>query len=784
MKKLSFVFLALLAMIPAVAQNQFKGRILEKNVASPVNNATIRSGNSYFLTDDKGNFSIRARQGDQLEITAVGFKTLNHLLADSGFITLYMERSYNLMQPVEINAVRASDLSPFTQSSLGTKAIEKNNLGQDLPFLMNQLPSVVVNADAGNGVGYTGIRIRGSDATRINMTINGIPYNDAESQGLFFVNLPDLASSVNSIQVQRGVGTSSNGAGAFGATMNFMTNELNPEAYAEVNNSFGSFNTWKNTVKLGTGLINQHFSLDARLSRISSDGYVDRASTNLQSFYTSAAYTAEKSSLRLNIFSGKEKTYQAWYGIPEDKLTTDRTYNAAGMERPGSPYDNETDNYRQTHYQLFYNQQLSTNLNLNFALFYTRGLGYYEQYKADEDYADYGLPDYTVGNSTKTSTDLIRQLWLDNHFYGNTFSLQYKKDKTELILGGGLSGYDGIHYGKVTWAEAGVPDNYTWYDLDARKTDANLYLKWQQRISDHFLLFADLQGRAVQYDINGFRNNPTLVVKNNWFFVNPKLGLSYVRGQWKAYLSYAAASKEPNRDDFEAGTTNQPVPEHLQDLELGVARRGAAFNWSATAFYMRYRNQLVLTGQINDVGAYTRTNIPQSFRAGLELTASWRPADRIDLSANLAYSQNKVRNFTAYYDDYDNGGQKTETLSRADLAYSPDWVGGASITIKPLPQLELSLMGKYVSRQYLDNTSNKGRTLDPFLVNDLRLSYRIMPKFMKEILLTGQVSNLFNTRYEPNGYTFSYYYGGSLQTENYYFPMAGINAMMGINLKF
>jgi iron complex outermembrane receptor protein len=784
MKKTLFTLISLAFVLPVIAQLQFNGRILEQNVASPISKATVKAGKAFLVTDENGMVRFRANPGDSIEISAIGFKTITRVLTTSTMLEIFLEKEFSLMQPVEINAVRASSLSPFTQTTLSARAIEKANLGQDLPFLLNQTPSVVVNADAGNGIGYTGIRIRGSDATRINMTINGIPYNDAESQGLFFVNLPDLASSVNSIQVQRGVGTSSNGAGAFGATMNFMTNELNPEAYAEINNSYGSFNTWKNTVKVGTGLINKHFSLDARLSNITSDGFVDRASTSLQSFYTSAAYTGEKNSLRLNVFSGKEKTYQAWYGIPESKLTTDRTYNAAGMERPGAPYDNETDNYRQTHYQLFYNQALNPAINLNIALFYTRGLGYYEQYKADDDYANYGLPPFTMGNDTLYSTDLIRQLWLDNHFFGNTFSLQYKKNSSEWILGGGLSKYIGNHYGKVIWAEAGVPDNFMWYNLDALKTDANLYLKWQQKLANNLVLFADVQGRSVRYDIDGFRNNPGLIIRNKWFFVNPKAGVSYSKNNWKAYLSYAIANKEPNRDDFEAGATQQPVPEQLQDIELGIEKRGASLSWGATLFYMQYRNQLVLTGQINDVGAYTRVNIPRSFRTGIELTASWRPSSWFDLAANLAYSENKVRNFTAFYDDYDDGGQKTESFEQTDLSFSPRWVGGATLNVHLARNLDLSLINKYVSRQYLDNTSRKSRSLDPFLVQDLRVSYRILPKFMKEILLIGQVNNLLNVKYEPNGYTFSYYFGGSLQTENYYFPMAGTNAMLALNLKF
>jgi len=784
MKRSILAFLSLLVMAPALAQISYHGRITEKNGSSPVAGATLSVNGNAYLSDDNGFFRFRAKPGTSMTVSAVGFDNRNLILGDTTELLVRLERQNRLMEPVEINAVRASATSPFTQSTIGARTIEKLNLGQDLPFLLNQLPSVVVNADAGNGVGYTGIRIRGTDPTRINMTINGIPYNDAESQGIFFVNLPDLASSLNSIQVQRGVGTSSNGAGAFGATMNLLTNELNTEAYGEINNSFGSFNTWKNTVKLGSGLINEHISLDARLSRISSDGYIDRASSDLQSFYVSGAYTGQKQSLRLNLFSGRERTYQAWYGVSGDKLLTDRTYNPAGMERPGTPYADETDNYRQTHYQLFYNRTLNPYLTLNLALFYTRGLGYYEQYKAGESYGDYGLPNPIIGRDTLTSTDLIRQLWLNNHFYGNTFSLQYKKASTELIFGGGWSRYKGHHYGDVIWAGAGVPDHHRWYDLDADKSDLNAYLKWQQSMGGNFRLFADAQLRRVSYDIYGFRQNPGLTVRNNWLFFNPKAGISYSRDRWKAYLSYAVANKEPNRDDFEAGEARQPVHETLGDLEMGVEYRHPQFGWSATLFRMDYRNQLVLTGEINDVGAYARTNIPRSYRMGIELSGSWRPLEWLDATANLAVSENKVRDLTAYYDDYDNGGQKTETISRSDLAFSPRVVGGAGINVRPLPGTEISLLNKYVSRQYLDNTGRRSRSLDPFFVQDLRLSYRIRPKIIKEILLTIQINNLFNVLYEPNGYSFSYYLGGSLQTENYYYPMAGTNFLLSLNLKF
>jgi iron complex outermembrane receptor protein len=788
MKKVMIAVLTLLLYAGSMAQSKVKGQVTEKNVASPVINATIRMPDGKtVLSDSNGYFTLQTRvQGEiTLEVSAVGFKTYSgKFSAAQETWEISLERKTLLMEPVEIRAVRASDPSPFSKTTLSSAAIQQQNLGQDLPFILNQTPSVVVNADAGNGIGYTSIRIRGSDPTRINMTINGIPYNDAESQGVFFVNLPDLASSSNSIQVQRGVGTSSNGSGAFGATLNLLTNEIMEDTYAELNNSYGSFNTWKNTFLAGTGLINDHFTFDARLSRIISDGYIDRAQTNLQSFFISGAWLSNKSSVRLNVFSGKEKTYQAWNGVPESLLETDRTFNSAGTDKPGPPYDNETDNYTQTHYQLFYNQALNPSWNLNLAMFYTKGAGYYEQYKSGQSYADYGMENPVYGNDTLYVTDLIRQLWLDNQFFGNTFSLQYKKPSTDIIIGGGWSRYLGNHFGDVVWASVGFPDNYRWYDLDANKTDLNIYGKWQQKISDRISLFTDLQLRKVDYNIYGFRNNPTITTKNDWLFFNPKIGISFSHNEWRSYASVAVANKEPNRDDFEAGKDVQPSAETLYDLEAGIEKRNFIFSWGATFYYMKYRNQLVLTGQINDVGAYTRTNIPNSYRTGLELTGRWKPLNWVDVSGNLAFSSNKVLDYTSYYDDYDLGGQKSEHFSKSDISFSPSTVAGYTANTRPFSRLEFSLIGKYVSRQYLDNTSRMERSLDPFYTQDLRLSYRINPRFMKEILLVGQAINIFNTRFEPNGYTYSYYYGGSLQTENFYYPMAGINFMFALNCKF
>ena len=688
-----------------------------------------------------------------------------------------------LLEPIEIKAVRAADKSPFTKTNLTKKDIEKINLGQDLPYILNQTPSVVANSDAGNGVGYTGIRIRGTDGTRINVTLNGIPYNDAESQISYFVDLPDISSSVNSLQIQRGVGTSSNGAGAFGATINLSTNEINKEMYAEFNNSFGSFNTWKHTLKFGSGLLGRHFTIDARLSSIKSDGYVDRAKSDLKSFYISTAYIGEKNSLRFNIFSGKEKTYQAWYGILQGDLITNRTYNAAGTEKPGAPYPNETDNYTQTHYQLFYNHKINTNVSFNVAAFLTHGAGYYEEYRAAQDFSSYGLPDFNDGTSVLTTTDLIRQLWLDNNFYGTIFSVQQKNNKTQFTLGGGWDKYDGKHYGIVTWAQQGFPKDYRFYNLNAHKTDLNIYTKIQQQLGEHWQGFGDIQIRNINYKINGFEDHPDLLINKNYVFINPKAGISYDKNNYKAYLSYSVTGKEPNRDDFEAGIEQRPLQEILHDAEIGIEKKTTAYSYGVTGYYMYYHNQLVLTGKINDVGSYTRTNTPSSYRLGIELQGSLKITDWLNANANFTFSKNKINHFTQYLDDYNNGGQISYDYYNTDISFSPNHVGSALINIIPQKNVELSLISKYVGKQYLDNTSNTSSALWGYYLQDARISYTLRGKTLKEINFIFQSNNIFNKLYEPNGYTYSYFSDGHNVISNYYFPMAGTNFIAAINIK-
>ncbi|MCC7401821.1 MAG: TonB-dependent receptor [Chitinophagaceae bacterium] len=693
--------------------------------------------------------------------------------------------SFYLLAPVEVRAVRAAENSPFSKTNLSKKEIEKNNLGQDIPFILNQTPSVVVTSDAGNGIGYTGIHIRGTDGTRINITLNGIPYNDAESQISYFVDLPDIASSVNSIQIQRGVGTSSNGAGAFGASINFSTNEINRDKYLELNNSYGSFSSQKTTLKAGSGLINGHFTADLRLSGITSDGYIDRAGSNLRSLYFSTAYTGNSSSLRFNIFSGKEKTYQAWYGVSETDLKAGkRRINYAGMEDPNGPYPNQTDNYTQTHYQLFFDHRINKQVIFNTALFYTKGKGYYEEYKAGQDYSNYNLPYPVRGSDTIRISDFIRRRWLNNDYYGNIFSIQYKDDKTLAVLGGGVTRYTGGHYGILAWASNGFTGPERYYNNNALKTDFNVYLKKQTMFADHWNYFLDIQFRHVKYNINGFESNPALLIKNKFDFFNPKAGISYIKNNWKGYFSYSLGRHEPNRDDFEANREQQPKPETLHDFEFGIEHTENIFSWGSTLYYMRYKDQLVLTGKINDIGAYTRTNIPNSYRAGIELQGGLKPCTWFRAAANLSLSRNKVLNFTEYIDDYDNGGQKVNNYHSTDIALSPSVISGATISFLPKKNLEFSLLSKYVGKQYLDNTEHNDRSAEPYFTEDIRAIYTFSYKWFRQADLVVRLNNIFNKKYESGGYTYNYISGGQLSVNNYYFPMAGTNFLLGVNIKF
>jgi iron complex outermembrane recepter protein len=686
------------------------------------------------------------------------------------------------LQPVEVSSVKATDKNPFAKTNLSKADIKKQNIGQDLPFILNNTPSIVVNSDAGNGIGYTGIRIRGTDATRINVTLNGIPYNDAESLGTYFVDMPDIASSASSIQIQRGVGTSANGAGSFGGSINVSTNEPNTKKNMELNSTAGSYGSFKNTLLFNSGIFKNHFMVDAHMSNIRSNGYIDRAATRLSSYFLSSAYVNDKNSVRLNIFTGKEITYQSWNGVNEIALDTNRTFNSAGTEKLGTPYDNQVDNYRQTHYQLFYNHKFNPYLKSNIAFFLTKGKGFYEQYKADQTLTDYGLPATILA----TPTDLVRQLWLDNNFYGSIFSLQYEKKNTQLIFGGGYTMYDGKHFGEIIWNKelAPIPANHKWYNKTSNKKDFSVYTKWTQKLNANFQTFLDVQIRNLQYKNDGYRDNPTLAVNTNYSFFNPKAGITFSKNNINVYGSIAIANKEPNRDDFEGSVNAQPTSEKLTDIETGFDYKKNTFHFGANFYYMIYKNQLVNTGKINDVGAYTRINIDDSYRAGLEFFTTEKITDKLSITGNVTFSENKVKNFTEYGDDYDNSNQYLKFYSESDISFSPDIIGSFIINIEPMKNANIILTSKYVGSQFLDNTSNTNRKLNAFYTQDARASYTWKGKSINEVNLFLQANNIFSRMYEANGYTYSYILGGKLNTENFYFPMAPATIMLGLNIIF
>jgi iron complex outermembrane receptor protein len=688
--------------------------------------------------------------------------------------------SIRSLPPLEIKAIRVSEQAPFAKTNISKAQIALNNVGQDLPFLLENTPSVLVHADAGIGVGYTGIRIRGTDATRINFTLNGIPYNDPESMGTFFVNIPDFGSSVNSIQVQRGVGTSTNGAGAFGASVNLMTNDYNPAAYLSLQNTAGSFNSFKNNLVFGSGLIHNKFTIDGRISAITSDGFIDRANSNLKSFYISTTYWGDQSSLRLNVFSGKEKTYQAWYGVPQELINTNRTFNPAGTEKADAPYENQTDNYTQTHYQLFYNKNINNQWKWNTALYLTTGKGYYEEYKAGVNFSDYNID---IKGKQNVPADLVRRRWLDNNFYGQIAALSYMDSLNDLTMGGGWSVYNGLHFGTLPYlSKLFAPANYKYYDNDAIKKEMNSYVKWERRLTKQFKSFIDLQYRYVSHQMNGFTKNTDLEIERKFNFFNPKMGLTYQAKDIFYYTSLAVANKEPNRDDFEASATEQPRREQLIDWETGFEFKKPKYAINANVYYMDYKDQLVLTGKINDVGAYTRINVPKSYRAGLELQFKYALSKKYSSTYSITLSQNKIKEFTEYIDNYDTYTQVAVQHKNTSIALSPSLTTNRTFNWKPNDKLSFFWTTKYTSKQFLDNTQNKNRQLDAYFINDINAHWTILNKSKFTMLLQLYANNILDVHYAPNGYTFSYIYDRKLTTSNNFYPMAGRNYWVSLKI--
>ncbi len=721
-------------------------------------------------------YLFKKKRKSKVKIT---LSILSVFISISSFAQEQPKDSVKSIEEVLISAVRAKDKNPVTFTNISKEAIAPRNLGQDIPILLNYLPSVVTTTDAGAGVGYTYMRVRGSDGSRINVTLNGIPFNDSESQGTFFVNLPDFASSLESIQLQRGVGTSTTGAGAFGASVNMQTKAAQKNAYAEIANSVGSFGTRKHTLAFGTGL-NKHFEMNARISNIHSNGYIDRASSDLFGYFFNANYITKNTIIKAIAFGGKEKTYQAWNGLEdEEKLKNDRTYNSVGQYTDASGaikfYNNEIDNYNQNHFQLLWNQKYATNWQSNVALHYTIGKGYFEQYKEDASFADYNLPDF-MG---LTTTDLVRKRWLDNDFFGATYSINYNTNKTDIMIGGAANRYLGKHFGEVIWTQYYVPSRNRYYDNYGNKDDVNVYTKASQQFGK-LNIFADLQYRVVFYKANSTKFDD---VNDTFRFFNPKAGLNYqINSSNNIYAYFGIANKEPRRDDYENGAAK---PERLFDYELGWKYTRSKIKLNVNAFFMQYKNQLVLTGALNDVGSPIFANSGRSYRAGLEIESTVKPYYWLFISPNITLSQNKNQNFYFQRD-----GLLTN-LGNTNIAFSPNVIIGNNITLLPVKHFQVSLLSKFVGQQYMGNIDAKKSILPDYFVNDLSVNYEWkINKGIKSVVFSGLINNIFNRMYESNGYFYTYDDNWSSPTSITtiegagFYPQAGINFLAGINMKF
>ena len=800
-------------------QATISGKIVDKNDTPLVGASVIIKGtDAGTATDQGGYFTIdNAPVGSHsLQISYVGYedqiieKQLSN--GNNSITAITLTERLISFGAITVKATRANDKTPITYTNIEKEEIERNNLGQDVPYLLRWSPSAVVTSDAGTGIGYTGIRIRGTDPSRINVTINGVPLNDSESQGVFWVDLPDFVSTTDNIQIQRGVGTSTNGPAAFGATINLNTSVLHTKPYGQISGSVGSFNTRKANIAFGSGLLNNHFTFDGRISRIDSDGYIDRATADLESYYLSGAYIKKNSSLRLNVFSGHEVTYQAWNGVPAQFIDDEdlRTFNSAGIDRPGSPHDNEVDDYQQNHYQLMYNNQINRNVDLSLIGNYTRGKGFFELYKGDADFGRYQLPSLTIGDETINSSDLIERRWLDNDFYFGSAALNFLSDdqQWQVSLGTGYSLYKGDHFGEVIWARnASTTElNHRYYDNEGIKNDFNIFGKTTYQLTSSLNGFLDLQYRRVDYEFEGFNNDGTAINQTVDFnFFNPKVGLSYIpNASTTVYAYFGVANKEPNRSDFtDTSPDSRPTHETLYDTEIGVKKSWNRAALEANMYFMSYDNQLVLTGQINDVGEYTRVNVPDSYRLGVELVGGLQLTNRFDVNASVTLSDNKIASFTEFIDSWDTGLQETIQHGETDLAFSPNAIVNTDIQYALLSnkrqQLDISLLSKYVGKQFIDNTSNDNTALDAYFFSDIRLGYTIQTKFLKEIGLTLLVRNIFDAQFSTNAWTYRYisegYDGraddphtrleqGATYNLTGFYPQAGRNFLLGLTLKF
>jgi iron complex outermembrane receptor protein len=767
---------------------QTSGRIVDANTNKGIEAAVVSITGTYLqtITDADGKFSFNTSVDTTVSIRHLSYKPVTVQLSADNEIRL--EPQTYISEEVTISSSRADRKSAIAYTDLSKSDIEKQNNGRDVPFLLNSLPSVVVTSDAGAGVGYTGIRVRGSDGTKVNVTINGIPVNDAESHQVYWVDLPDVASSVENVQVQRGLGNSTTGAGAFGASVNILTNKLSDKPYGEIASTAGSFNTFKNMVSFGSGLLNNAFAVEGRLSKITSDGYIDRATSDLKSFYLNTGYYGKKNSLRAVILSGKEKTYQAWYGVPDYVIDTNRTYNPAGefYDNNGNVhyYADQTDNYQQDNYQLLYTHEFNKKLILKSALHYTYGRGYYEEYIPGAALSDYGLSD----NDT-TFADLIRRKWLSNDFSGANLSLEYST--SQLTVTGGIAGnyYAGDHFDQVIASAAGMsltdyPHEYS--NDDAFKTDISAFVKTVYSINPKTDLTIDLQERHVEYTYTGFTDlleTGRITSKVNFF--NPKIGINYfIKPNLQAYIFGGIGHKEPVRDDYKTAiSTDHLSPETLTDVEVGVKGKSKKSSYEINFYYMSYEDQLVNTGKINDVGEAVRQNVPNSHRAGVEAEAVTKLNQSVYLKGNITYSENKIKKYFEYLYDWSTGDVQINEYANTPISFSPSVTGFAGFGAEILKGFNAELDGKYVGKQYIDNTGSDLRSLDGYFVTDLHLSYTLKPKKISELTFQFSVFNLLSEKYSSNAYTYGESTNEGRVDYNYVFPQAELNVSGGVILK-
>ncbi|MDB4176177.1 TonB-dependent receptor [Flavobacteriaceae bacterium] len=694
------------------------------------------------------------------------------------------------LEQVYLNGVRVAADSPITHSNLTKQDLAKRNLGQDIPVLLNYLPGVVTTSDAGAGVGYTGIRVRGSDATRVNVTINGIPYNDSESQGTFWVNLPDFASSIESLQLQRGVGSSTNGSGSFGASLNIDTDRSSKEAYAQIANSYGSFDTRKHSVKFSTGLLNDRVEISGRVSNITSDGYIDRASSDLKSYFLQGSYKTDNTFIKALVFGGREVTYQSWFGIDEQTLNTNPTFNPAGMysDEDGTVrfHQNQVDDYDQDHYQLIWNERYNNNWSTSATLNYTKGSGFFEEYKEDAALDFHGLLPITIDGETSTESDLVRRRWLENNFYALSANANYKDENWDTTTGVFYSYYQGLHFGEVIWATNFTGPNLgdRYYSGTGDKHELTAFSKASYKINNSWSVFGDLQMRIVNYKTAGLTSDKVnMVVDEQYEFFNPKFGASYSLNQGnQLYVSYGRASREPRRSDFEQGVF---TPEILDDYELGWRFTGENNTLCANLYYMDYKDQLVLTGQLDDSGGFIRETSGNSYRAGLEVEGDFKVLQQLHVRPNIALSSNKNKDYTTSRDG------ELVNLGTTNISFSPSFIAGNSIDYSPTQNLQVALLSKYVGEQYLGNIDSQTSKLDAYFLNDFSVNYTITKlSFAKSLVLQGLVNNIFDVKYISNGYFYTYdddfSTPGTVTTIEGagFYPQAGINFLVGATLTF